>query len=173
MKHILYIISLVSILFYSGCETSTSTGSNDKTIVNLGADEDNLTVLNKKDLDLKELLTEAVWKEMVIDLDKFYQTTISRVEQSYLIEMLFEKSKVTAYADCFKLTAKYKIDDKELSFSRTTYEPAMDLATCQQSKDADQAVYQLFSNTFEATKIDKDEIIFYSDEFETEIKLKR
>ncbi len=169
MKKIIYITSFISILFYTGCNAPSNPTEE---VITLGG-SDKIDTLNENNLDLKEVLEATKWKEIIIDLDKFYPTVISTLEKSYLIDMSFENGKLTAYADCQKLTAKYKIDKKEISFSRISYTPAIELASCQESKDADQAVNQFLSNTFEASKIQKDEIIFYSDNFETEIRLKQ
>jgi len=169
MKKIIYMTSFISILFYTGCNVPSNSTEE---VITLGSD-DKIDTLSEKDLNLKELLEDAKWKEIVIDLDKFYPTVIESVEKSYLIDMSFKNGKVTTYADCQKLTAKYKITKKAISFSHISYAPAIELTSCQQSEDADQAVNQLFSNTFEVSQMQKDEIIFYSDDFEAEIKLKR
>ncbi len=170
MKSTFYMISLILILlFSSGCGTSIESKNN--TLMTSDKQEDNLETLSDQNIDLKESITGKTWKKIIIDLDKFYPTAIQTVKKSYLIDLTFTNNTATAYADCFKLSAKYKITDKEISFSRISYEPAIELAICQQSEDADEAVFQLFSNDFEATEIKDGEITLYSQELEAEIKL--
>lgn len=156
--------------FCSGCGNTAATGE----LVILGATtENNLSTLSNEVLDLEEVLSSKSWEKIAIDLDQFYATPFSTVLKSYAIDMSFDEGKVTAYADCQKLTAHYKINDKALSFSKITYSPAIDVATCIESQDADQAVHELFSYTFEATKVEDREIILFSDDVEAEITLKR
>jgi hypothetical protein len=47
------------------------------------------------------------------------------------------------------------------------------MASCVEFEDADQAVYQFFNNTFEATSIKKDEIVFTSDDFDAKLVLQK
>ncbi len=172
MKSTFYMISLILILlFSSGCGTSIESKNN--TLMTSDAQEDTLETLSNQNIDLQSSITGKNWKKIVMDLDKFYPTAIRTVKKSYLIDMTFENNTATAYADCFKLSARYKITDKEISFSRISYEPAIELAVCQQSEDADQAIYEFMSNVFEATEADENQIIFKSNEFETEIILKK
>ena len=165
------IILTISLLFLVGC--GSSSGKNGEMSVNLGSKGNKLDTLSTQELDLKETLSSENWEEITMDLDKFYTTSISTVNKTYKIEMSFKDGKVLAYADCKKLTARYKVSDKEISFSRITYTADLDHATCQQSEDADQAVNQFLNNSFEATKIKKDKIIFKSDDFDAEVILKR
>lgn len=167
-----YLSSLIILaLISSGC--STSAGSDDGIIIASGSQESDLNALDNQNPDLKKTLSSKNWNEVNIDLDKFYPTSIATVKKSYLIDLNFEDGKVTAYADCKKLTARYKINENDISFSKVSYEPAIDLATCQESEDADQAIYEFLNNSFEATEIKEDEITFKSDNFDAQVTLKR
>jgi len=172
MKKKFFIVLLILIsTIYSGC--GTSNGSNDDTMITSGKKDLGLGTLGDQNLDLKETLEEKNFKEIMMDIDQFFATSIETINKTYKIDMSFENGKLTAYADCKKLTAHYKIDDKKISFSRITNEPDLDHATCQQSEDADQAVYQFLNNSFEANKIKENEISFISDDFDAEVVLKR
>ncbi len=164
-------ILTISLLFLVGC--GSSSGKNGEISVNLGSKDDKLGTLSTQELDLKETLSSKNWEEITMDLDKFYTTSISTANKAYKIDMSFEDGKVLAYADCKKLTARYKISDKEISFSKISYEADLDHASCQQSEDADQAVNQFLNNSFEATQVKEDEITFKSDDFDAEVVLKR
>ena len=172
MKKRFFTISLVLLsIIYTGC--GSSNGSDSDIIISSGKKDDNLGTLSSQDLDLKETLSEKNWKEIMMDIDQFFATSISTVNKTYKIDMSFENSKLTAYADCKKLTARYKIDDTKISFSHISNEPDLDHATCLESEDADQAVYQFLNNSFEATKIKEKEITFRSDDFDAEVILAR
>ncbi len=165
------IILTILLLLFSGC--GTSSGTDGTILVTSGKNDDALGTLSTQQLDLKETLTSENWKEITIDLDKFYTTSISTVNKTYQIDMSFKDGEVVAYADCQKLTARYKISDQEISFSRVSYEADLDHAICQQSEDADQAVNQFLNNSFEASEIKEDEITFISDDFDAEVILRR
>ncbi|HIP02132.1 MAG TPA: META domain-containing protein [Campylobacterales bacterium] len=163
------IILTISLLFLIGC--GSSNGQDGTISVNLGSDDNALGTLSTQNMDLKETLSGENWEEITMDLDQFYTTSISTVNKTYKIDMGFKDGKVTAYADCQKLTARYKISDKEISFSRVSYEADLDHAFCQQSEDADEAVNQFLNNSFEAIRIKEDEITFQSDDFDAEVIL--
>lgn len=165
------IILIVLLFLFSGC--GTSSGSSDTILVTSGSNDDELSTLSTEDIDLKETLSSENWKEITMDLDKFYNTSIITVNKTYKIDMSFKNGEVLAYADCKKLTARYKIRDYEISFSRINYEADLDHATCQQSEYADQAVNNFLNNSFEAIKIKEDEVTFKSDDFDAEVILKR
>jgi hypothetical protein len=159
------------LLFLVGC--GSSSGQNGTITVNSGSNDDTLGTLSTQGMDLKETLLGKNWEEITMDLDQFYTTSISTVNKTYKMDMSFKDGEIIAYADCQKLTARYKISDKEISFSRISYEADLDHASCQQSEDADQAVNQFLNNSFEASKIKEDEITFISDDFDAEVILKR
>jgi heat shock protein HslJ len=172
MKKRFFTVSLILVsIIYTGC--GTSNGSDENFMVTSGNKSDKLGTLGTQELDLKQTLSEKNWTEIKMDIDQFFATSIATVNKTYKIDMSFENGNLTAYADCKKLTARYKADDTKITFSRITDEPDLDHATCQQSEDADQAVYQFLNNSFEATKIKKSEITFKSDDFDAEVVLKR
>lgn len=172
MKKILLIISLLlSSIFYTGCDNANST--NGSFTVTSGEKVDTLGTLGEEQKDLKKILSGENWKEITMDLDQFFATSISTLDKTYKIDLSFDNQEIIAYADCKKLTARYKINNTAISFSRISNEPDLDHATCQQSEDADQAVYQFLYNSFEASSIKENEITFKSDDFDAEVILKR
>jgi len=173
MKKKLLIISLSLLsLAYVGC--GTAHGSNgDITITSGEKSSDKLGTLSVEDLDLKQTLTKESYKEITMDIDKFVLTPISTVNKPYKIDISFKNGKVLAYADCQKITARYKVSDKALSFSQVSYAPAVKLATCIEVEDADQAVDQFLKGSYEAQKITEDEIVFASDDVDANVVLKR
>lgn len=166
-----YAISLILLaLLTTGCNNSTTLS--DDTVITAGSQNNDLETLSKEDLDLKQTLISKKWTKITMNLSKFNSINLSYFQKSYLIELDFQDGKLTAYADCQKLTARYKISDKDISFSKITYK-ADDKVFCQPSEDADQAIYEFLNNSFEATSIEKDEISFKADYFDTEVTLKR
>lgn len=163
-------ILTISLLFLVGC--GSSNGKDGTITVTSGEKEDKLGTLSTEKLDLGEALLGEKWIKLTTNLDKFYATTISDYV-NYEIEMSFKDNEVVAYADCKKLTARYKIRDNELSFSKVTYNSDPDHASCKPSEDADQAVNQFLSNSFEATKINQNQITFKADDFDVELILER
>lgn len=171
-KHFALGISLITLIMFTGCGTTIS--SDEALTVNGDTSSNSdLDTLGSSTLDLQETLEKQSWDEMTLDLDQFDSFTYATSEKTYKIEMSFEDGLVSAYADCYKLTARYKIDESDISFSNITYGPAVELASCIQSLDADQAVYQLFLHDFEATDIASKEITLYNYDFDTEIVLSR
>jgi hypothetical protein len=167
MKPLLFTFSL---LFLVGC--GTSNGKNSDFTISAGKKSENLGTLSIENLDLKETLYGKNWNKITMDLDKFYTTSISTVEKVYKIDMNFKDGKVLAYADCQKITAQYRVKKDEIKLSHAQYE-TFDKPSCEEFKDADQAIYQFMNNSFEATKITKNEITFKSYDFDTEIKIER
>lgn len=166
-----YAISLILFtLLTTGCDNSTTL--NDDTVITAGSQNSDLEILGEEDLDFKQTLTSDKWTKITMNLSKFNSVNPSYFQKSYLVELDFKDGKLTAYADCQKLSARYKISDKDISFSKITYK-ADDKAFCQPSEDADQAVYEFLNNSFEATNIEKDEVTFKADYFDTEVTLKR
>lgn len=164
-------VLIILLLLFSGC--GSSNGSDGTISVTSSTDDDTLSTLSTQNFDFKETLSDKNWEEITMDLDEFYTTSISTINKTYQIDMSFKDGEVIAYADCQKLTARYKISDKEISFSKVIYKPAIELASCEEFEDADQAVYEFLNNSFEASKIKKDEITFQADDFDAEIVLKR
>ncbi|MCH9813742.1 MAG: hypothetical protein K0U47_07340 [Epsilonproteobacteria bacterium] len=172
MKKTFYIFcSFIILIFSTGCgtpvEETNSLTTSGSTI------EDNLYTLNSPTFDLDKIVSQKKWSNMEIDLDQFYQTPFSTVKKPYRIEMEFKEQKVTAYADCQKLTASYKIADKTLSFSKLSYAPAVDVASCIESEDADQAVYQFFNHTYETIETSAKAVTFQANEVEAKVTLTR
>jgi hypothetical protein len=126
-----------------------------------------------KNLDLAKVLTKKAWEKISINLDKFYTTPTQTQIKEYKIDMKFEDSTVLAYADCQKLTATYRVQNNKVQFFNIQYSPAIELATCIESKDADKAVYELMLQDFEVTDIKEKQITFKSYIFDTDVILKR
>jgi heat shock protein HslJ len=170
-KIVFSILFVLSSIIHIGC--GSSSGSNADITITSGDQNGKLETLSNQEVDLKQTLSEKNWTEIKMDIDQFFATSIATVNKTYKIDMNFENGKVTAYADCKKLTARYKISDKSISFSHIGNEPDLDHATCIQSEDADQAVYQFLYNSFEATEIKDDKIVFKSDDFDAKVVLSR
>ncbi len=160
---------------FQGCNTTISSSSNDITIKSTDGDKtDNLTTLSVENTDIHAFLMEENWKSIKVDISAFYESSnLPSVQHAYSIDMQFTKKSVVAYADCQKVSANYKIIGKEISFSKISVAPAIELATCIESEYADNAVLTLFENSFEVMKITEKEAVLDALDFDTQIVLKR
>jgi heat shock protein HslJ len=169
-------LATVGLLFaLSGCE---STISNDGSVsIKAGgtkSDGDTLTTLALNEENIQTLLTVAPWTKIEANIQAFYENgNYPSDRESYTIFMTFDKRTVTAYADCQKVTAKYRLNGKDITFNDLSIAPAIDLPTCVESEFADDAVAALFENSFKVTKITQKEALFEALDFDTNIVLKR
>lgn len=162
-----FIITLILL----GC--SGSVGDKDGFIMTSGEVKDSIETLSLDNIDLKENLTKKNWTKISANLDKFYSFSTYSQKKDYSIKMTFENGNILAYADCKKLTARYIVNDKKISFYEVSYAPAIELATCQESEDADKVVYQFLLRDFEVIEIKDRQIIFKSHEIDTEVILSK
>jgi hypothetical protein len=171
----LFLGLFIMMVLFQGCDTTASSSSNDITIKSTNSDKtDNLTTLSVENTDISAFVMKEKWKSIKIDISAFYESSnLPSVQHTYTIDMQFAKKSVVAYADCQKVSANYKIVGKEISFSKVSVAPAIELATCIESEYADDAVLTLFENSFEVTKITEKEVVLDALDFDTNIVLKR
>ena len=87
------------------------------------------------------------WTSIEIDLNKFLRGESDRVKP-YKIGMFFDGNHVDVEADCYNITARYKLKDGELSFSRISSPKSVDRASCQGFEHAADAVLAFFSSDY-------------------------
>ncbi len=160
------------LLGFGGCESSVS--DRGVSIKAGGGADSGLSTLSDAQLDPHVVLMTGSWHRIEMPVAAFYENSIyPTASHSYAIDMHFGESTVTAYADCQKVTAHYRISDKEIAFSKASIAPAVDLATCEESEFADDAVMALFENSFTIEKVLPKEVVLHSEDFDTQVKLKR
>ncbi len=168
---------LVMILLLGGCNgTVSSSDGSDVTIhaTTEDATQSGLHALSLDTQDIKTVLTDRPWREIVVDISAFYESnTFPKSARSYTVALQFGEKEVRAYADCQKITAHYKIEDKSISFSKRSIGPAIELASCVESEYADDAVWAFFENSFRVETIDDHEAVFDADDFDTSVTLRR
>lgn len=123
--------------------------------------------------DIAKYLQESSWSKITLDLEKFQFDRDSR-QKSYDIEMLFEKKKVTVLADCQYVSASYRVKDDEITFSRVSApRPALDLPSCKDFEDAENAVSNFFVYSYIVKANKQSEVVFEGTDIETSVTLKR
>ncbi len=170
MKIVFFSISAIILLFV-GCNTTTSkdgdfTLSSGKTTNLLGT-------LGLESQDLNEAIIGKNWTKINLDLDDFITQSIETPKQDYIIDLKFDKNRVLAYADGQKITANYKIDGDDISFSKISMEADLDHSYTNDFMDADQAIYSFLNDSYKVTSSNKSEIVLKSNQSEAEVILKR
>jgi heat shock protein HslJ len=169
-------LATVGLLFaLSGCE---STISNDGSVSIKAGDSKNsgnsLETLALNEGNIQKLLMLTPWTKIEANIQAFYENgNYPSSRKSYTILMRFDKRTVTAYADCQKVMANYRLNGKDITFRDASIVPAIDLPTCVESEYADDAVMALFENSFEVTKVTEKEAVLDALDFDTQIVLKR
>ncbi len=161
----------VVLLLLSGCgsnsidngeATKGPSSGGSKTIGSLSGSEDIAAYLEKRK-----------WTGISIDLNKYLYDTASRAK-TYTIEMRFVKGKVDVLADCSIITARYRIKDDEITFSRiSSPKPAIDNPSCREFKDADNAISAFFSSGYVVNAKTADEAMLEATDIETSVTLTR
>ena len=171
----LFLSLFIITALFQGCNTTASSSSDDITIKSTTGDEANdLSTLSMENTDLHTFLMQKNWKSIKTDIFAFYgSSNLPATVHTYTIDMMFAKKSVTAYADCQKVTANYKVNGKEIAFSKVSVAPAIELATCTESEYADDAVIALFENSFEVTKMTEKEVTLEAVDFDTTVVLGR
>ena len=176
-KHWKLVLTAALVLIgFGGCD---STISDDGAVsVKAGSTKSESETLGTLSLDreaITKLLTFSPWHSIRADIGAFYENqNYPQRLRTYTVDIRFGKSEVTAYADCKKITARYKVDGKKLIFSHvSTPAPAVELASCEESVFADEAVLALFENSFNVTSIDTHRAKLYNEDFDTTIELRR
>jgi len=175
IKHILFSCMFFVGLFQGcGSSTSSSNGSINVASVESGSDT-GLQTLSEENRNLQDALQKSEWKEIVCNVSKLYNDAAGypEVMQNYSIQMQFSQKEVLAYADCQKITARYKVREDEISFSEIAIAPAIELASCQEFEYADDAVLGFFENSYTLQTIRKNEIVLEADTVDTSVILKQ
>lgn len=123
--------------------------------------------------DISSHLESREWKSIEIDLDQYFYATEGSLK-TYEMEMNFESGKVTVLADCYNITASYRIKEDEISFSRVSSpKPAIDNSTCREFKGAENAVSAFFTSDYILKASAEKEVTFESLNYEATVTLKR
>ena len=166
IKRVTIALSMMALLLMSGCSSSAegmedakgpSTGG-DRTVGSLNNGETSISLEGKS------------YKSIEIDLMKYLRGTDDR-KRSYKIEMTFEEKEVLVEADCYDITARYKLKDDELSFSKISSPTTVNRATCSGFKDADNAVLAFFSSDYTVTKTTEKSIDLEATDVDTSVTL--
>ena len=119
------------------------------------------------------VLVDTNWKSLTLDLDKFLYDNKGR-QKSYDVEMRFGTRKVDVLADCYLISAQYKLRDGEISFSKVSApKPAIDIPTCREFANADNAVSAFFNYTYTVSAPKNGTTLFEGTDIETSVTLKR
>lgn len=171
----LFLSLFIIIALFQGCNTTASSSLNDITIKSTNGDDTNdLATLSVENTDLHTFLMQENWKSIKTDISAFYESSnFPAVQHIYTIDMVFAKKSVTVYADCQKVSANYKVNGKEITFSKISVAPAIELATCTESEYADDAVLAFFENGFEVKKITEKKLTLEAVDFDTTVVLGR
>lgn len=174
MSSVKYLV-LAGLLFgLSGCESTISDSGAVRVKAGGTAGSSSLETLALDTGNIQKLLMLAPWTKIETDIRAFYENdNYPSARAGYTIIMTFDRRKVTAYADCQRVTANYRINGKEITFRDVAIAPAIELATCIESEYADDAVIALFENSFEVKKMTEKEAVLEAIDFDTEVVLKR
>jgi len=161
---------LAALFLMSGCDsTSGIQNSNLPGPSSLGS---NTFGSLSEGTDIATVLEERTWTSISINLDRyFYETEGSQDE--YTLEMDFSKGKVAVLADCYRISAQYKVKENMIEFSKVSSpKPAIDDRTCKPFIDADNAALAFFSSAYEVTSAGKKSLKFVSTDIEATVILK-
>jgi len=166
---------LVSIIWIlQGCGSSNATSGDSNVTITANGSTTPLESLSLDDQNIQEILIGKTWHKITTNVSSFYENTnFPTFLQNYTVEISFDEKDIVAYADCQKLTARYSIDENEIHFSKSTIAPALELASCIESKYADDAVLALFENRFRVESIEDKEIVLDAVDFDTKVILER
>ncbi len=163
-------LAMVGLLCMSGCSSSSTesidgakgpSSGEDRGVGSLSEGEGSVSIEGKK------------WTSIEMDLEKYLRGTNDR-KKSYEIEMNFEGNTVLVEADCYNISARYKLKDAELSFSRVSSPTTVDRATCSGFKDADNAVLAFLSSDYTISPDSTQKVIILeATDLDTSVTLKR
>ena len=164
---------LLSVLLFSACSSSTSNNDNEESSKGPSTNSGQTLGSMSGSEDINAYLKKSSWKSVTLDLDKYLYDT-KGTSKTYKMQMEFTDGKVTVLADCNYITARYKVRDDELTFSRiSSPKPALDAPTCQGYKDADNAVLAFFSADYTVSPRTQNELSLQAIDIETSVTLKR
>ncbi len=172
MNRFVYII-ILSLFLLQGCDSGSGENMN-VDITTTAAKKSDLQTLASLPKDLRKVLREERWKAITCDLKRLDSESWDMPGiRRYSIDMRFGEREVVAYADCQRLTARYRVEGKKLSFSQSRIAPAIDLASCKEFEYADDAVWAFFENSYTLRSADEEALIFDAQEVETTVTLHR
>ena len=174
-RYITLSVLLTVASIFAGCGGNSSYGGGDVSITSVAGDQpDKLGTLSLSSQDIQKVLESKPWKTMKTDVASFYENSIySSGMRSYPVDITFQGKSVIAYADCQKITANYKIEGKNITFSKLSVSPAIELASCVESEFADDAVIAFFENSFSVKNVTEKSVLFEAEDFDTTITLER
>ncbi len=167
------VMVFIALLLFGGCDASVSSAGKSDISIKAHDKDDELDTLSTNSQNDREFLQKFSWKKIKADVSQFYLNDNFPTLNEYTVEMKFEKRVVTAYADCQKITANYKLRDSRISFSNISIAPAVELATCIESQYADDAVLAFFENDFLIEHIEQSKAKFSALDFDALIELYR
>jgi heat shock protein HslJ len=172
IKEVISVLLLITTLFFSGCNSGANTTATDSSAGPSSGSEQSIGSMSGGE-DISAYLEDDRWTSITLDLDKYLYDTQGST-RAYSVEMDFKEGKVTVLADCNHITASYKIKEDRISFSRVSSpKPAIDLPTCTEFKDADNAVVALFSSEYVVKPRTLDELVLEATDIETSVTLTR
>lgn len=161
------------LLGLSGCE-STLSDNGAVTIKSASQSADDaLATLAVDETNIQDTLMQSPWRRIETDIRAFYENTNLPANRSYTVDLRFGERTVTAIADCKKITAKYRVIDKEIRFSEVSTPSSVDLGSCIESEHADDAVLALFDNDFLVEKITPKSVLLDALDFDIKVRLSR
>ncbi len=159
------------VVLMSGCGSSGDGFDSNSTGPSSGGDKVIGSLSGSKDIGA--YLEEDTWSKITLDLEKFQYDRESS-QRTYDIEMRFEKNKVTVLADCQYISASYRLRDDEITFSRVSApKPALDLPSCKDFEDAENAVSNFFVYSYIVQANKQSEVVFEGTDIETSVTLNR
>ncbi len=172
MKGIVFVLILI-LFWFQGCGSAGGEKAN-VDITTTASKKSDLQTFSTLAQDLKKSLREQRWKAIACDLKTLDSGSWDAPGmRRYPIDMRFGDREVVVYADCQKLTARYRVDGKKLSFSQSRIAPAIDLASCEESEYADDAVWAFFENSYTLRSANEEALIFDAQEADTTVTLYR
>ncbi len=158
---------LLTSFLLSGCDSSVNT---ERAGVNTGGSEREIGSMSGTE-DIGGYLEESSWSSIELDLDRYLYDR-EGAKKSYKISMDFKDGKVSALADCFEITARYRVSGDEVIFSRVSA-PKPAIGACQSSFNADEAVSNFFTSSYTIDTKTQKMATFKATDIDTTVTLKR
>ncbi len=173
MKNSIVLGLTAALLWMSGCNSSATSGSDSNTTgPNTVGSGKTFGSLSGSE-DVGAILKEKTWTSLKMDLDKYLYDTTGSV-RTYKMQMDFTDTKVNILADCYILSATYKIKDNALYFSRVSSpKPDLDNASCNEFENAENAAAAFLTSDYDITTTASDELVLQATDVETSATLKR
>ncbi len=163
-RRLSYSLLLIGALF-GGCDTTA--------LPDATGGIDTLSTLSEQTPDYGDTLRSTVWRHLAIDLDAMHRNdSFPSGTHTYPMRIRFGRTGVTAYANCYKLTATYRIDDTRLYFDAPQQLPT-DQASCTEYELADEAVYTLFQHDYTFQKSGRTAVVLKATDLPAIVTLQR